>query len=58
MSHVADIEMIENKLHRHQAKVTALEIGKQLVKQGRAATSIAEVVEWAIAAAAKEGINV
>ncbi|MFD3257774.1 S-methyl-5-thioribose kinase [Paenibacillus lentus] len=58
LSHVADIDTIKNELHRHQAKVTALDIGKQLVKQGRSASSIAEVIEWAAAAAAKEGANV
>ncbi|MNJ51394.1 Methylthioribose kinase [compost metagenome] len=58
LSHVADIDTIENELHRRQAKVTALEIGKRLVKQGRTAASIAQVIEWAEAAAAKEGASV
>ncbi|AZK48161.1 S-methyl-5-thioribose kinase [Paenibacillus lentus] len=58
LSHVADIDTIESELHRRQAKITALEIGKRLVKQGRMAASIAEVIEWAEAAAAKEGANV
>ncbi|WP_110933565.1 S-methyl-5-thioribose kinase [Paenibacillus bouchesdurhonensis] len=57
LSHVADIDTIENELHRRQAKVTALEIGKRLVKQGRTAASIAQVIEWT-EAAAKEGASV
>ncbi|WP_019638374.1 S-methyl-5-thioribose kinase [Paenibacillus fonticola] len=57
LSHVADIETIVNDAHRQQAKVTALEIGKQLVKKGRSAASIGEVARWASTAAAKEEIN-
>ncbi|MUG43855.1 S-methyl-5-thioribose kinase [Paenibacillus woosongensis] len=58
LSHVADIDTIEDELSRRQAKITALEIGKRLIKGGRSAASIAEVIEWAKAAAAKEGANV
>lgn len=58
LSHVADIDTIDDELSRRQAKVTALEIGKRLIKGSRSAASIAEVIEWAKAAAAKEGANV
>lgn len=58
LSHVADIDTIDDELSSRQAKVTALEIGKRLIKGSRSASSIAEVIEWAKAAAAKEGANV
>ncbi|WHX50636.1 S-methyl-5-thioribose kinase [Paenibacillus woosongensis] len=58
LSHVADIDTIEDEFSRRQAKVTALEIGKRLIKGSRSAASITEVIEWAKAAAAKEGANV
>lgn len=58
LSHVADVDTIADERSRRQAKITALEIGKQLVKGGRSASSITEVIAWAKAAAAKEGANV
>lgn len=55
LSHVADIDTIANDALRHQAKVTALTIGKALIKNGRQATSIEDVLTIAKHAAAAEG---
>ncbi|WP_334076965.1 S-methyl-5-thioribose kinase [Paenibacillus sanfengchensis] len=55
LSHVADIETIAEDHLRHQAKVTALAIGKALIKNGRQATSIEDALTIAKNAAEAEG---
>ncbi|MNI80805.1 Methylthioribose kinase [compost metagenome] len=57
LSHVADIDTIPNVSFRHQAKITALQIGTALIKSGRSALSIDEVIDAAKSATKKEGVT-
>lgn len=58
LSHVADIDAIADESLRHQAKITALQIGTALIKGGRSAQSIEEVILAARTAAEKEGVAI
>ncbi|MNG36650.1 hypothetical protein D3C84_1237530 [compost metagenome] len=55
---MADIDTIPGAELQHQAKVTALKIGKALVKRGRFASSIDEITGIARQAAKEEEVTV
>ncbi|CAM2971489.1 S-methyl-5-thioribose kinase [Paenibacillus sediminis] len=58
LSHVADIDTIEELAIQEQAKRTALAIGKSLIKINRNAVSIGEVIQKAEQAAQQKGVRV
>ncbi|MDQ0087103.1 5-methylthioribose kinase [Paenibacillus anaericanus] len=57
LSHVADIETIQDDELRHQAKVTALQIGKALLKYGRSTSSIDEIIDLTKQIVQTEGVS-
>ncbi|REE82649.1 5'-methylthioribose kinase [Paenibacillus taihuensis] len=52
LAHVADIDKIEDAAARERAQRLALSIGKDLIKQGRKATSIDQLIDTALSATA------
>ncbi|MFB9327474.1 S-methyl-5-thioribose kinase [Paenibacillus aurantiacus] len=52
LAHVADIDRIEDAARREAAQRLALTIGKSLIKTGRQATSIEQLIDIALTAAA------